>query len=329
MPSIAVVGAGAWGTALANTFAETHSLVLAWDRNPIIVEEINQYHTNRLRLGNIALRKNLKATLQLRDILSAKVLVLAIPAQTLREVCQEIKEAIAPDTILVIAAKGIEKKTGYLMSQVIQDILPDNPAAVLSGPNFAKEMAAGLPAASTIFASLSLLPFLTRTLSTRSFRLYTSSDLIGGQLGGALKNVVAIAAGIVEGLRLGENARASLVTRGLHEMISLGKAMGAETETFYGLAGMGDLILTSMGTLSRNFKFGCQLAQGNSLEVLLKEFITVEGYETAASIKHLTTRYQVDMPIAETLYGILYENLNLDQAVEGLLNRPLKQEWKA
>lgn len=327
MTHIAVVGAGAWGTALANTFAENHTPVFVWDRNPQIIEEINKYRTNQTRLGSVILRPNLKATLSVKDITSSKILILATPAQTIREVCQDLKNSIASDVILVIAAKGIEKKTAYLMHQVVKEILPKNPIAVLSGPNFAKELVAGFPAASTIFSEAQFHETLRGALSSRSFRLYTSCDVVGGQLGGALKNVIAIASGIVDGLNLGENARAALVTRGLHEMVALGKVMGAETETFYGLAGMGDLILTAMGTLSRNFKFGKELGQGTLLTALLKNMGTVEGYETAASIKQLITHHQIKMPIAESVYRILYEGMDLNQAVQDLLNRPLKSEW--
>ncbi len=326
MLNIAVIGAGAWGTALANTFAENHNPVWVWDRNHSIIEEINRDHRNQGRLGDVILRKTLKATTSVEDILPAQILILATPAQTMRQVCCELKGKVNKDTILVIAAKGIERKTGYLMSHVVEEVLPENPVAVLSGPNFAAELVLGFPAASTIFAPLSYQKVLQDALSSKNFRLYTSCDLIGGQLGGSLKNVMAIASGIVEGLNFGENARAALVTRGLHEITVLGRAMGAETETFYGLAGMGDLILTAMGTLSRNFKFGNQLAKGVPLAELVNEFNTVEGYETAASIKQLMNQYNINMPIAEAVYNILYEGADLYQSVQTLLSRPLTQE---
>ncbi|RME63149.1 MAG: NAD(P)-dependent glycerol-3-phosphate dehydrogenase, partial [Nitrospirae bacterium] len=309
MSYIAVIGAGSWGTAMALHLARKDYDVTIWAREPEVAEEINREGTNSQFLPEVQLPENLRATSSLEEALHrARYVLCAVPSQFVRQVFTEVARYIDPNSTVISLSKGIEKGTLLTVSQVLRQII-ENPVAVLSGPSFAKEVAKGLPTAVTLAVedpAVGLL--LQEVFNTSTFRVYTHTDIIGVELGGALKNVIAIAAGIADGLGLGYNARAGLITRGLAEIVRLGVAMGAEPVTFSGLSGIGDLVLTCTGALSRNYTVGYKLGQGRKLREILSEMKEVaEGVETTASAKALAEKHGVEMPIVQEVYRVLYE----------------------
>lgn len=321
-----IIGAGAWGTALGISAARAGSSVTLWSRNSDLVEQVTEHHTHP-RLQAVTLPDSMMATTNLAAALDADLLILSVTAPSYRSVALEMKDTLKEGTPLILAAKGIEQKTGALMSEVIGEILPQTPLAILSGPNFATEVANNLPAAASLACDETLWPKIKTALSHTRFRLYHSEDSIGVQLGGALKNVIAIACGILKNQELGENAMAALVTRSLAEITRLGVKMGAHPETFSGLSGMGDLVLTCMGSQSRNLKFGEGLSNHYNLHKdLMKSLKTVEGVPTAASIMTLAKHHHVDMPVCQAVYDVLYENASVQATIVRLLSRPLKAE---
>ncbi len=329
MSYIAVIGAGSWGTAMALHLARKDYDVTLWAREPEVAEEINTHGTNGKFLPGVLLPDNLRATNSLQEALwRARYVLCAVPSQFVRAVFSEVAGEIEPEAVVVSLSKGIERGTLLTVSQVLGQVL-DNPVAVLSGPSFAKEVAGGLPTAVTLAVkdtSLGLL--LQEVFNTNTFRVYTHDDVVGVELGGALKNVIAIAAGIADGLGLGYNARAALITRGLAEMVRLGVAMGADQRTFSGLSGIGDLVLTCTGPLSRNYTVGYKLGQGMKLRDILSEMTQVaEGVETTLSAKALAERYSVEMPIVQEVYQVLYEDKTPEEALQSLMGRALKEEF--
>ena len=323
---IGVVGAGAWGTALAQMLSNGGRDCLIWAREPEIVESINTRHENTVFLPGIALSKPLRATGDLTETIQRDIVLMVTPAQHLRTTLKTIKNDLRPETILVLCSKGIELDTGLLLSEVCEQIIPEAKIAVLTGPTFASEIAAGLPAAATTGVSdPETGKTLQNALGVKGFRPYISNDVIGVQLGGALKNVIAIACGVVYGRKLGESARAALLTRGVTEISRLGKAMGAQEETFMGMCGIGDLMLTASSMQSRNFSLGAALGEGKTLEEILKQRNAVtEGVHTAHAALNLAEKYDVEMPITQAVYQCLHDNLPVDQAIENMLTRPLK-----
>lgn len=329
MSYIAVIGAGSWGTAMAAHLARKDYDVTIWAREPEVVEEINREGTNRQFLPDVILPESLRATNSLEEALwRARYVLCVVPSQFVRTVFSEVARYIDKEAVVVSLSKGIEKGTLMTVSQVLKELI-DNPVGVLSGPSFAKEVAKGLPTAVTLAVedpSLGLL--LQEVFNTASFRVYTHDDIIGVELGGALKNVIAIAAGIADGLGLGYNARAGLITRGLAEIVRLGVAMGADPRTFSGLSGIGDLVLTCTGPLSRNYTVGYKLGQGKKLREILSEMKEVaEGVETTQSARDLAARYSVEMPIVEEVYRVLYEERSPQEALQSLMSRALKEEF--
>ncbi len=324
---IGVVGGGAWGTALAALSAEQGDTIL-WARNAEVVEGINRHHLNPLYLPGVPLPPQLKAIGDLGQLKDCDALVLAVPAQTLRQFAEMIRHSLPLAAPLVIAAKGIEISSGLLPGDVLAELLPGRPLAILSGPNFASEVARGLPAASTLAcADESLGAALVQRLGRPTFRPYLSDDVIGAQIGGAVKNVLAIACGIVIGRQLGDNARAALITRGLAEMSRLGLALGAKRETLMGLSGLGDLVLTCSGTQSRNLSLGIALGEGKSLsEIMGARRSVAEGVHTARAIEALALRHKVDMPICAAVDAVLHKQAGIDQMLAALLARPFKME---
>jgi glycerol-3-phosphate dehydrogenase (NAD(P)+) len=324
--SIGIIGGGAWGTALAQAFASQERDTLLWAREPEVVESINARHENELFLKGRKLDPRLKATASLAEISKREILLLVTPAQHLRATLKTIKPDLSPQTILVICAKGIELETGKLLSEACEEITPDNPFAILTGPTFASEIAAGLPCAVTI-ATLdkAAAKILQQTLGTKLFRPYFTTDIIGTQLGGALKNVIAIASGVVHGKGLGESARAAIMTRGVAELAELAAAMGAQKETLLGLCGIGDLMLTASSMQSRNFSLGAALGEGKTLEEILQQRNAVtEGVHTAESALALAKKYNVVMPITETVNRCLKGELSIDAAILELMARPVR-----
>jgi len=323
MRRIGVLGAGAWGTALAALAAEKGEALL-WARNADLATEINATKRNEPYLPGIALPDSLKATAALDELKSCDAILLAMPSQTARHYAG-LLGAAKP---LVLTAKGIEIESGKLLSQVIEEAAPGAPLAVLTGPTFAAEVARGLPAAATLAsANAELAQALSERLARPTFRLYAGEDVIGAQIGGAVKNVLAIACGIVIGRRLGDNARAALITRGLAEMARLSQALGGRPDTMMGLSGLGDLVLTCSGPQSRNLSLGLALGQGKTLlEYQAGKRSIAEGQFTARALHGLCARLDLDMPISAAVHAILHDGAAIDATIAALLARPLTTE---
>ncbi len=329
---VAVIGAGAWGTALARHLAAKEIPVRLWAYEPEVVHGIERRRENHVFLPGVPLPATLSATNSLPDALAGvDCLVFAVPSHVARPVLRQLA-ALVPQTIpLVSATKGIEEGTLELMSQVMRDMLPAHmheAVLVLSGPSFAAEVSRGQPTALCLAGqNAGVVKTIQSLFMTPNFRVYADDDLIGVQLGGALKNVMALAAGVVDGLELGHNARAALITRGLTEMVRLGVAMGADARTFYGLSGMGDLVLTCTGPLSRNHSVGVRLGKGERLEAILTGMQAVaEGVRTAKAAWGLARRCGVDMPIVREVNAVLFDDKSCRQAVGDLMEREAKEE---
>jgi glycerol-3-phosphate dehydrogenase (NAD(P)+) len=326
---IAVLGAGSWGTALANLLSNNALDVTLWGNEPEHINEIKKTGFNQAYLKDIPLSKTLSYATDLQSAVknSAAVLI-GTPSFALRDVLENTAPFVAPDMIFILACKGFEEKTGALLHDVFQQILPNNKLTVLSGPTFAKEVMMGLPTAVTIASeSEKAGKQVVDWFHNDTFRPYYSADVIGVELGGAVKNILAIAAGITDGLSLGANSRAALITRGLSELINLGLALGAKKETLMGLSGIGDLVLTCTDNLSRNRQMGLLLAKGESLESA-KEKIgqEVEGVRAARVTQILIKKYKVNAPIIDTVYKVLFENLPPKEAVMTLMTRQIRSE---
>lgn len=329
---IAVVGGGSWGTALANLLAMKGYPIDLWVYEADVAQQINAEHENRDFLPGIPLSPNIKATQGLAEAADAKDLVLlVVPSHVMRSVCRRLTGHIHAEAIVVSASKGIENETCQTMSEVIRETLRQgskNRIGVLSGPSFAREVAQQVPTAVTAAsAKLEIAAIIQQVFATPYFRVYTNDDMLGVELGGAVKNVIAIASGVIDGLGLGLNTRAALITRGQTEIRRLGVAMGANPRTFTGLAGIGDLILTCTGTLSRNYTLGLKIGQGKKLREILAEMrMVAEGVENARSVHTLSQKIGVEMPISEEMYEILYHDRSPKEAVHKLMTRELKQE---
>ena len=329
---IGVVGAGSWGTALANLLATKGHAVDLWVYEPEIKEQIANERQNKIFLPGITLSSNLTPSNHMVEVVSAKeVLLVVVPSHVMRETASQLQGRIAPGTIVVTASKGIENQTHLTMTGVLRDVLPDvddNAFAVLSGPSFAKEVANQVATVVTIAAkNQDVGERIQKIFVTPYFRVYTNDDILGTELGGSVKNVIAIASGVIDGLGLGLNTRAALITRGMTEIRRLGLKMGANPRTFTGLAGVGDLILTCTGTLSRNYTVGKKIGSGMKLTEILAEMrMVAEGVKTAKSVYNLANKLDVEMPICEEVYRILYEDLSPKEALYRLMTRDLKQE---
>jgi glycerol-3-phosphate dehydrogenase (NAD(P)+) len=328
LQSVGIVGGGAWGTALGVSARRAGREVLIWAYEPETVAEINESHRNALYLPGVALDPAIKATAKLREVAVCDLVLMVTPAQELRVIGGELARHMREGQPLVIGAKGIEQSTGQLLSQVVAEVLPQAHVAVLSGPSFAAEIARGLPAALTLAtASEAEGRALAHALSHASFRCYWTDDVAGAEIGGALKNVYAIAAGIVAGKKLGESAHAALVTRGFAEMMRFGTALGARRETMTGLSGLGDLVLTCGSPQSRNMSLGVALGQGESLNDVLKSRVSVtEGIYTASAVVEMAAARGIDMPIAQAVHAVVSGLATVDEAIEALLARPLRAE---
>lgn len=325
---VAIVGAGAWGTALSLVARRAGRDVIIAAREAEVVEAINITHRNSLFLPGVALDEAIRATADAgAAVRNSDMAVLAAPAQHLRAVAAAIAAHVRPGLPVVICAKGVERGTGKLMSEVAAETLPHAALAVLSGPTFAAEVARGLPTAVTLATAEDIGPRLLASMGSTTFRPYLSNDPVGTQIGGAVKNVIAIACGIVSGRGLGDNARAALMTRGLAEIMRLGAALGAKGETLMGLSGLGDLSLTCNGLQSRNMSLGIALGEGQTLAgALAGKRSIAEGVESAAAIAELAARHGVDMPIVAAVDAILHRGAAIDDTIAGLLARPFKAE---
>jgi glycerol-3-phosphate dehydrogenase (NAD(P)+) len=329
---VAVIGAGSWGTALAIVAANNHHHVRLWAREPEVAQQINRAHRNPFYLSDFALPEGIHATTSLEEAIDqADFALLVVPSHAMREMVGRLQPFLKSGFILVSAAKGVENSTLMRMEEVVADVLREDfePRYVaLSGPSFAREVAKGDPTA-IVAASRNResSEIIQRSLSASLFRIYTNTDTVGVELGGAVKNVVAIAAGVVRGLGFGTNAVAAIITRGLAEMTRLALAQGARVETMAGLAGLGDLVLTCTGELSRNRRVGVELGRGRKLADILGEMREVaEGVKTTKSIYELGRRLGIDMPITASIYALLYEDKPALEAANELMGRPLKRE---
>lgn len=325
----AVVGGGAWGSALAHLLAKGGHQVLLWAREPDVVEHINLTHANPRFLPGATLDARVRATVELPEALGgAELVVYVAPSHVLRSVVRSASSAVASGALLTVATKGIERGTLALMTDVVREELPQHAVIALSGPSFALEVAQGMPTAVVAASSdASAAATVQRALSSPMFRVYSNDDVTGVEVGGALKNVMAVATGIAEGVGLGLNSRAALITRGLAEMSRLGVALGARAETFAGLAGMGDLVLTCTGALSRNRAVGLEVGKGRALEEVLAATESVaEGVVTTESARALAEREGIDMPIVQAISRILFEQQSPRDALADLMSRELRPE---
>jgi glycerol-3-phosphate dehydrogenase (NAD(P)+) len=328
---IAVLGAGSWGTALAVQCARAGRRTRLWGRDAALMRELAAERCNRRYLPGAAFPGLLQTATDLASaVAGAQDVLVAVPSSGFREQLQRLKPLLRGDQRLCWATKGFEIATGRLPHQVAHEIFGAQRAmAVLSGPTFAREVGAGLPTAMTIAsADESYAATLANDISSPSFRAYTSTDIVGVEVGGAVKNVLAIGAGLSDGLGYGANARIAMITRGLVEMMRLGVALGAQRETFMGLAGLGDLVLTCTDDQSRNRRFGLMLARGLGVEAALREIgQVVEGYHAARAVNQVAEREQVSMPIAEGIHGVLYAGLPVEQVIRGLMEQPVRPEF--
>ena len=327
--AIGVIGAGAWGTALAVAALRGGCSVTLWAREAEVVETIHTSHRNILFLPDVELDPALAVTSSLDAVVAqSNVLLLSVPAQFMRATCRALAPILPPHVPVVVCAKGIEQGTHDRMSTVITAELPGQPFAILSGPTFAEELARGLPTAAVVACTDSALAqSLAERLGSATFRLYYSDDVVGAEIGGAVKNVLAIACGIGEGRGMGHNTRAALVTRGLAELTRLALQLGARLETMMGLSGLGDLLLTATSVQSRNYSLGVALGRGQRLADILAERRSVaEGVWTAGALMALCQDLGVDMPICAAVDAVLNHGADLDQAIRSLLDRPLKTE---
>ena len=323
---IAILGAGAWGTALATTAAHAGRRVTLWGRDGALLVDITAGE-NPKYLPGVELHEDISVTTALPVASGGEVIVLAVPAQATRALLARLVPLLAPGVPLVISAKGIEQGTGKLMPEIVAEAAPGHPVAILSGPSFAREAAAGLPTAITVAAPGEIAGRLQATLSTPSFRPYVSDDVVGVALGGAAKNVYAIACGVVDGMGLGENARAALLARSFAELARLGEALGARRETLEGLSGLGDLVLTATSKSSRNFSFGVELGQGRTVAALRGAGRPLaEGVDTAPALVTRARQAGIEMPIAEAMADLISGALPLAEALSRLMSRRLKAE---
>jgi len=329
---VAVVGAGSWGTALGDMLSRHGAQVVLWAYEPEVAAEVNRRHRNDLFLPEAPLHEALTATTDLADAVGgAEVVISVTPTHAVRAVMTGAAAAITPGTLVVSASKGLEPESLKRMTEVLADVLPAGTGIVaLSGPTFAREVYDRQPTAATVAGPFPAAQRAQQALATPYFRTYTNDDAIGVELGGALKNVVAIAAGILEGLGMGSNPRAALITRGLAEIARLGMAMGANPLTFAGLAGMGDLVLTATGPLSRNRSLGAELGKGRTLaQIQARRLSVAEGVGTARTAVALGERVGVELPIAREVARVLFEGKAPRQAVADLMERALKAEKPA
>ncbi len=330
--SVGVVGAGAWGTALAQVAAKAQeaggSSVWLWCRDQMAAAAINRSRVNDSRLPGVMLAPNVRATSEPSTLAACDIVLIATPAQTVRQVLKQFNPVLKPGARIVITAKGLERGTAAFMTDILADECPGCEPLVLSGPSFADDVVRGLPTAVTLAArSLEIAHPVAAALSIPAFRLYVSDDLVGVQVGGAVKNVLAIACGIVAGRKLGESARAAVIARAFAELNRIGRVLGARSETLGGLSGLGDLVLSCSSAQSRNFQLGEAMGKGRSLdEILGSQRGTSEGAYTASVVDALATKCGIDVPIVSAVRQILDGDCTIDTAIEQLLQRPLKSE---
>jgi len=325
---VGLLGGGSWGTTVASLTARNAPTKM-WARNSNTVKDINEHHRNEKYLPGAKLTKSLTATTSIKEaVVDADVIVMGVPAQSFRRVLEDAKPFIRPWVPIVSLSKGLERGTKMRMTEIIETSMPGHPAGVLTGPNLAREIIAGQAAASVIaMVDDTIAIALQKVFSTGLFRVYTNEDVVGCELGGALKNVIAIAAGMGDGAGAGDNTRSAVITRGLAELTRLGIAMGGQPATFAGLAGMGDLVATCSSKLSRNRHVGMQLGQGRKLADIIEEMSMVaEGVKTCGVVMELAKEYKIQMPITEEVYKVVTDGNTVRDAFKGLLRHEIRSE---
>lgn len=329
MSKVSFIGGGSFGTALAIMLANKGVESVIWDRFDDVVSEINNERTNKRYLPLVKLPDGIKASTNLSEVVvNSKYLVLAVPSHVIRSACKQIKPYLKSDTIIINIAKGIEEHTDIRLSQVIKEELPQNPVVILSGPSHAEEVALGIPT-TVVMASeqMEYAEMARDVFMCNVFRIYTNSDLIGIEIGGAVKNIIALAAGVSDGIGFGDNTKAALMTRGMSEIIKIGTKLGGRIETFYGLTGMGDLIVTCTSMHSRNRRTGIQIGQGKSMdEACANVGMVVEGVKACKAFYEFKEKLGVEMPITDMLYKVLFEGKDPRSTVADLMLRDKKHE---
>ena len=325
----AVLGAGSWGTALSLAMADRGLEVTTYGNEPEVAEDLNSNHRNSKYLPDVDLPTNVKGSVDIGDVIDKPLILMVVPSQVARIVLKDVAAAGIPEsTLLLTCTKGIDPSTGKLMHQLIEEIFPNNPIAVLSGPSHAEEVANRMATAAVIgCADVAVAERVQEVFTLPWFRTYTSEDVVGIELGSTVKNVFAIAAGIIDGLGLGDNTKAAMVTRGLAEMTRLGTALGGKPETFRGLSGIGDLIVTCYSVHSRNNRFGRLLGEGKTLDEAIATVTQVaEGVPNAKNAFEMARKLNVRTPLIDEVYAVLFENKSTTEALESLLNRDLRAE---
>ena len=326
--NISIIGAGAWGTALAEVISRQGNQVNLWAREDDVVKSINTLNENTLYLPNIKLSELIIAQNNLDNVINCDLLLMVTPSQFMRSVLEDIKDSLNDSIPVVLCSKGIETKTLSLMNEITESIIPKNPLAILSGPSFAIDVVNNKPTAVTLACKdLSIGKNIADSISLPTFRPYLSEDIVGAQIGGATKNVIAIAAGVVEGQNLGDSARAATIARGFSEINRLAVALGGQEETLSGLSGMGDLLLTCNSITSRNFSLGIKLGKGLSAEEATDGLSSIaEGMYSAKAIDKLSKKLGVEMPITNAVNDLIERKRSLDEIIDDLLSRPIRRE---
>ena len=327
LKNIGIIGAGAWGTALSCILNKKENITI-WSYEKKTVHQINKYRTNKTFLPNIKIPNNISATNNLKDLMSCKFIFICVPSQFIKKIILKFKNFYKKDMIFVNCSKGIEHSSKLLISDIIKKILPGSEVAILSGPSFAIEVAKKKPTAVTIACkNQNNAKKLAILLNSKNFRCYYTNDVIGVQFGGIIKNILAIASGIVKSQKLGSSAKAALMTRGLSEMKRIGLAYGAKESTFYGLSGLGDLILTCNSELSRNFSTGLLIGKGKKINEIIKSKKTIsEGIMNSKTIFNLSKKKRIEMPVCGSVYKILYKKNKIKNTIEKILSRDIKKE---
>ena len=327
LKGIGILGSGAWGTALASILNKKTNISL-WSYEKETTKQINKYKINKNYLPGIKIPNNVTITNDLEELKTCKFIFICIPSQFIKKIIVKFKKFYKREMILVICSKGIEKTSKELISEVIKKIIPKSKIAILSGPSFAIEVAKKKPTAVTIASKNNKdAKELAKLINSKNFRCYYTNDVIGVQLGGVIKNILAIASGITESQNLGSSARAALITRGLAEMMKIGIAFGAKESTFYGLSGLGDLILTCNSKLSRNFVTGLLIGKGKKIKEIIKLNKAIsEGVINSKTIFHLSKKKNIEIPVCESVYRILYKNAKIKETIEKILSRNIKKE---
>ncbi len=330
MAKIAIIGAGGFGICLAITANGNGHETIIFDTDENVIASIRQHGENQVKLPGVKIPKEILLTSSPDEILGSDCVIFVVPSRFIRTAAEQLRDYISEDAILVSASKGFEDETFLTLSQVLESVYPNNPVGVLTGPSHAEEVGRGIPT-SIVAAAQNDMPstWLQANLSSETLRIYRSEDPVGCEIGGALKNIIALAAGISDGLGCGDNTKAALMTRGMREITALGVKMGGKAETFYGLSGMGDLIVTCCSMHSRNRRAGILIGQGKPPRDSVAEVGTVEGYYCCHAAYHLAQKQGVSMPITEALYGVLFENGRADEALTSLMTRPHKSEMEA